>query len=103
MDNRLQATLDAIALLDEARNRVGGVTPVTGVLWRAADLLRNSAKVMLTGPEPAPLLAFVDAACDACGARHGDRPDSSVWGHECYRIANLDATEYAEFVAEQGR
>jgi hypothetical protein len=46
----LQATLDAIETLNTARRSIDGVNAVTGVLWRAANVLERDARRMLTGP-----------------------------------------------------
>jgi len=47
----LQATLDAIETLNTARRSIDGVNAVTGVLWRAADVLGQDARLMLTGAD----------------------------------------------------
>jgi hypothetical protein len=46
----LQATLDAIDLIHAARRSHDGINAVTGILWRAADVLDRDARRMLTGP-----------------------------------------------------
>ena len=49
----LQATLDAIDLIHAARRSHDGINAVTGILWRAANVLEQDARRMLTGPDVA--------------------------------------------------